>query len=385
MLIVPGMFALFLGLSSIAVGMGLSKPSASSLVGFLYKKNDARQDSGYTMFYVIFNMGVLLATFSSGYLVKSFGWKITFLTGAIGLVFSLLVFHLGSLKYKLQDLGPKIASTFKGNILAYSITILSLIAGVIILNYEILAIIAFVGVTVAVIGIFIYSIVKAEPEYKMKLVAFFVLLVISTIYWAIYMQMFLSLTLFIDSVVNKLFLGINLPTPAFVAIQSFGIIVFGYPVAKLWILLSRTKFSPSLPMKFAIGMILLSLSFAALALGTNLLGPNGLVYAAWVVIAYLLLAISELALSPIGLSMVNLLVPEKLNGMMMGIFLLTIGLGGKIAGVLARIATVPTALVSDQNAVMSIYSNAFNIYLIIAVVSSLIALLLVPYIKKKMV
>lgn len=379
------MFALFLGLSSIAVGMGLSKPSASSLVGFLYKKNDARQDSGYTMFYVIFNMGVLLATFSSGYLVKSFGWKITFLTGAIGLVFSLLVFHLGSLKYKLQDLGPKIASTFKGNILAYSITILSLIAGVIILNYEILAIIAFVGVTVAVIGIFIYSIVKAEPEYKMKLVAFFVLLVISTIYWAIYMQMFLSLTLFIDSVVNKLFLGINLPTPAFVAIQSFGIIVFGYPVAKLWILLSRTKFSPSLPMKFAIGMILLSLSFAALALGTNLLGPNGLVYAAWVVIAYLLLAISELALSPIGLSMVNLLVPEKLNGMMMGIFLLTIGLGGKIAGVLARIATVPTALVSDQNAVMSIYSNAFNIYLIIAVVSSLIALLLVPYIKKKMV
>lgn len=385
MLIGPGMFALFLGLSSIAVGMGLSKPSASSLVGFLYKKNDARQDSGYTMFYVIFNMGVLLATFSSGYLVKSFGWKITFLTGAIGLVFSLLVFHLGSLKYKLQDLGPKIASTFKGNILAYSITILSLIAGVIILNYEILAIIAFVGVTVAVIGIFIYSIVKAEPEYKMKLVAFFVLLVISTIYWAIYMQMFLSLTLFIDSVVNKLFLGINLPTPAFVAIQSFGIIVFGYPVAKLWILLSRTKFSPSLPMKFAIGMILLSLSFAALALGTNLLGPNGLVYAAWVVIAYLLLAISELALSPIGLSMVNLLVPEKLNGMMMGIFLLTIGLGGKIAGVLARIATVPTALVSDQNAVMSIYSNAFNIYLIIAVVSSLIALLLVPYIKKKMV
>lgn len=385
MLIVPGMFALFLGLSSIAVGMGLSKPSASSLVGFLYKKNDARQDSGYTLFYVVFNMGVLLATFSSGYLVESFGWKITFLAGAIGLIFALLVFHFGSLIYRLQDLGPKIASTFKGNVLAYTITILSLIAGVIILNYEILAIISFVGVTVAVIGIFIYNIIKAEPEYKMKLVAFFVLLVISTIYWAIYMQMFLSLTLFIDSVVNKMFLGITLPTPAFVAIQSFGIIIFGYPVAKLWILLSKTKFSPSLPMKFAIGMILLSLSFAALALGTNLLSPNGLVYAAWIVIAYLLLAISELALSPIGLSMVNLLVPEKLNGMMMGIFLLTIGLGGKIAGVLARIATVPKDLVSNQEAVIGIYSSAFNSYLLIAVVSSLIALLLVPYIKKKMV
>lgn len=385
LLILPGMFALVLGLSVIAMGMGLLKPSASSLIGFLYKKNDSRQDSGYTIFYVVFNIGILLATFFSGFLVRKIGWKFTFLTGAIALVFTFFVFYFGSIKYKLKELGPNIKSTFKGNIISFVLLIVAVLLGFAILKYEILARIAFIGASFSVLVIFIYSIIKSEKAYKSKLVAFFIMLIISTVYWALYMQMFLSITLFIDSIVNKAFLGIIIPTPSFIAIESFGIIIFGYPVAKLWRFLSKIKHNPSLPMKFGIGMILLSLSFAALYFGTSFIGPNGLVYAIWIVIVYLVLALSELALSPIGLSMVNVLVPEKLNGMMMGIFLLTIGLGGKIAGLLAGIATVPKDLLSDPKAILSIYSHAFNVYLLIAIASTVITLLFIPYIKKKMV
>lgn len=385
LLLIPGMFALITGLATIAIGMGLLKPSASSLIGFLYKKNDPRQDSGYTIFYMAFNGGVILATFLSGFLVRYIGWKATFLTGAVALAITYLVYYFGFIKYKLKDLGPNIASTFKGNAISFILIIAAIILGFVILKYELLARIAFIGVTIAVIGIFIHSIIKAEKSYKTKLVAFFILLVISTVYWALYMQMFLSITLFIDSVVNKNFLGIAIPTPAFTAIQSFGIIVFGFPVAKLWISLSKTKFSPSLPMKFGIGMILLTLSFAMLALGTQFVGPTGLVYAAWIVLVYLIMAVSELSLSPIGLSMVNVLVPAKMNGMMMGINLLTIGLGGKIAGLLAGIANVPKNLISDSTAILNIYSNAFNVYLLIVAICTVVALLLVPYIKKKMV
>lgn len=385
LLLVPGMFALILGLATIAIGMGLLKPSASSLIGFLYKKNDPRQDSGYTIFYMVFNIGIILATFLSGFLVRYIGWKATFLTGAVAMVITYLIFYFGSIKYNLRDLGPNIASTFKGNFISFALVITAILLGYAILKYEILARIGFIGVTLAVIGIFIYNIIKAEKEYKTKLIAFFIMIVISTVYWALYMQMFLSITLFIDNAVNKNFFGIAIPTPAFTAIESFGIIAFGYPVAKLWIWLSKTKFSPSLPMKFGIGMVLLSLSFGALALGTQFVGPNGLVFAAWIVLAYLIMAVSELALSPVGLSMVNVLVPPKINGMMMGIFLLTIGLGGKIAGLLAGIASVPEELTSDSTAILNIYGNAFNIYFVIIAVCTVVALLLVPYIKKKMV
>ncbi len=71
--------------------------------------------------------------------------------------------------------------------------------------------------------------------------------------------------------------------------------------------------------------------------------------------------------------------------MMMRIFLLTIGLGGKIAGLLAGIATVPKDMISDQEAILGIYSPVFNVYLLIASICTVIALLFVPYIKKKMV
>lgn len=384
LLLIPGMFSLFLGLATIAIGMGLLKPSASSLIGFLYKKNDPRQDSGYTIFYMVFNIGIILATFLSGFLVRYIGWKGTFLTGAVAMVATYLIFYFGSVKFKLRDLGPNIVSTLKDHVISIVLVLAAIIVGYVVLQYEFLARIGFVGVTLAVIGIFIYNIIKAEKEYKTKLVAFFVMIVISTVYWALYMQMFTSITLFIDNAVNKDFFGIAIPTPAFTAIESFGIIAFGYPVAKLWIWLSKTKFSPSLPMKFGIGMILLAVSFGALALGTQFVGPNGLVFAAWIVLAYLVMAVSELALSPVGLSMVNVLVPPKINGMMMGIFLLTIGLGGKIAGLLAGLASVPKDLTSDSTAILNIYSNAFNIYFIIIVVCTVASLLLVPYIKKKM-
>ena len=384
MLIIPGTPALILGLSAIAMGMGLLKPCASSLLGFLYDKDDPRQDSGYTIFYVVFNGGIILATFISGFLVEYAGWKIAFLTAVIALIITFFIFYFGFAKYKLKNLGPNVTSTFKGNIISLILIVIAIVLSAVILKYEILALIAFVAVSISVVGIFVYCIIKSEKEYKSKLVAFFILLVISTVYWALYMQMFLSITLFIENTVNKVLMGITIPTPAFAAIESFGVIIFGYPVARLWLYLSKTKYNPSLPLKFCFGMILLCASFGALAGGTHFVDSNGFVNPIWIVIAYLIMAVGELALSPIGLSMVNVLVPKEFNGMMMGIFLLTIGLGGKIAGLLAQIATVPDNLKTNTAAILSTYNKAFNIYLLITVACTMIALLFIPYIKKKM-
>ena len=383
MLIIPGVVALNMGLVLIAMGMGLLKPCASSLLGFLYEKDDPRQDAGYTIFYVVFNGGIILATFASGFLVRYFGWHLAFVTAIIALIITFLILYFGVIKYKLKNLGPNVDTCISGDAKAVSIIVISLIAGFFILKYETLALVSFVGVCVAVIGIFVYCIAKSENKYKGKLVAFFILLLVSTVYWALYMQMFLSITLFIENVVNKNIFGISIPAPAFSSIESFGVIIFGYPIARLWIFLSKTKYNPSLPLKFCFGMVLLCGCFAAFVIGIHLAGGNCMVNPLWIVAAYFMMAIGELALSPIGLSMVNILVPEQFNGMMMGIFLLTIGLGGKIAGLLAGFSEVSKEVTSKAG-ILSVYSGAFNVYLLITVVSTVIALLTIPYIKKKM-
>ena len=53
----------FLGLSFIIIGVGLLKPSISTLVGSLYKRNDLRRDQKFTIFYIGINIGLSLQAF----------------------------------------------------------------------------------------------------------------------------------------------------------------------------------------------------------------------------------------------------------------------------------------------------------------------------------
>ena len=62
----------FGGLVLIAIGTGLLKTNATSIVGLLYDKNDsARRDSGYTIYYLGINLGAMLAPLVTGFMAQS--------------------------------------------------------------------------------------------------------------------------------------------------------------------------------------------------------------------------------------------------------------------------------------------------------------------------
>jgi POT family proton-dependent oligopeptide transporter len=50
----------FLGISFTIIGTGFFKPNISTMVGYLYKKGDARTDAGFSLFYAGINIFVLL-------------------------------------------------------------------------------------------------------------------------------------------------------------------------------------------------------------------------------------------------------------------------------------------------------------------------------------
>jgi proton-dependent oligopeptide transporter, POT family len=55
--IVPGLAGVAVGLVLVALGSGALKANASSLLGTLYEKGDARCDGGFTLFYLGINLG----------------------------------------------------------------------------------------------------------------------------------------------------------------------------------------------------------------------------------------------------------------------------------------------------------------------------------------
>ncbi|BBU38033.1 hypothetical protein APP_03250 [Aeribacillus pallidus] len=86
--------ALFISMTLIVLGTGLLKPNVSSVVGDLYADNDARRDSGFSIFYMGINLGGFLAPIIVGTLGQGYNFHLGFAFAAIGMFFGLLTFVL---------------------------------------------------------------------------------------------------------------------------------------------------------------------------------------------------------------------------------------------------------------------------------------------------
>jgi POT family proton-dependent oligopeptide transporter len=368
-------------LSVIAMGTGLFKPNVSSLLGTLYQTRDPRCDSGYTLFYVGINLGTLLATLIAGYLVLYFGWSISFISAALALAIGTLTFILGTRYWKISDRRQIHCGNAKV-IAAYILLVALVLLGGLVIHYNQFALTVFGVVCIGVLAVLIKSASKSQAQQRRHILAYFLLLILAVLFWAIYYQLFLSLGFFIDRTINHKIFGLEIPTVAFISVVAGGIIVFGPLLGKLWTWLGAKGKGPSTAGKFTLGMLLLSASFGILVLGIKLTGSEQLLHPSWIVLSYLVLAIAELSLSPIGLAMVVQLVPERMVGMMMGIFFLSISLGGKLAGLLANLAAIPIADLHNLNDIKAVYCHAFTVYGLLALAATVLALVLMPWINR---
>jgi len=105
----------------------------------------------------------------------------------------------------------------------------------------------------------------------------------------------------------------------FSILNSFFIITLAPAFSKFW----DKKIITSGPVKFGIGLILVGIGFALLALGSNGI-PQGAKTASvsmiWLVLAYFFHTAGELCVSPVGLSYVSKLAPVRLIGLMFGVW-----------------------------------------------------------------
>ena len=69
---------LLIGMGALIIGNGYFKANISTIVGKLYKDNDPRRDSGFTIFYIGINIGALLATTVVAYVGETYGFRYGF-------------------------------------------------------------------------------------------------------------------------------------------------------------------------------------------------------------------------------------------------------------------------------------------------------------------
>ena len=97
----PGMTAFYAGLTLIIIGTGFFKSNASTMVGQIYRQDDARRDAGFTVFYMGINVGGFLGPLVCGGLAQSqrFGWHWGFAAAGVGMLLGLIGYLWGRDKY----------------------------------------------------------------------------------------------------------------------------------------------------------------------------------------------------------------------------------------------------------------------------------------------
>ena len=167
----------------------------------------------------------------------------------------------------------------------------------------------------------------------------------------------------------------EVPASWFGVLNSLFIIAFAPLFSKWW----ESKYNPNANMKYAIGMILLGLGMACVAIGASSIAPGAKeasVSMLWLILVYFFHTMGELCISPVALSYVSKLVPGRMIAMMFGIWYLAVAIGMKLAGVFGE--------ASEGIAQSQGLSYFFWLLTAVAVGLGVISALLHPVIKKLM-
>jgi POT family proton-dependent oligopeptide transporter len=112
------------------------------------------------------------------------------------------------------------------------------------------------------------------------------------------------------------------------------VVIFAPVFAGIWAHLAKRNLNPNLPVKFALGLVLMALSFVVMLFAVDVALEFSPVGMQWLIITYLLQTWGELTLSPIGLAAFSRYSPKKYVGQMFGLWFTASAIGGVLAGLL---------------------------------------------------
>lgn len=168
---------------------------------------------------------------------------------------------------------------------------------------------------------------------------------------------------------------VEVPASWFGILNSLFIIIFAPLFSKIW----ESRFNPSAPIKFALGLILLGVGFGILSYGGWSIEKGQTVASVsmvWLIVAYLFHTLGELTLSPVGLSYVSKLSPPKLLSLMFGVWFTATFFANLFAGLSGSLI--------DSIAETYSISVFFLIFTAIPIVAGLILIAMNKWLVKKM-
>ena len=390
----------FWGIAFTVVGTGFFKPNISSMVGQLYKPNDARADAGFSLFYAGINLGALLGgylciaigkgEFFANLIPKALRWNIAFGLAAIVMVISLINFiftqkSLGTIGLQPGHPMQEVKSAPMPKWKEYGVYILSLIfVPIILVMVSVPQYTDYFMWTVGPLTLIylFFEMSKVTPAERNKLWAALIFIVFSILFWGIYEQSGGSLSIFAAKNLNKDLLGLD-PNGVNNSGGAFFIIFLAPLLGLLWIWMNKRKIEPNTIIKFGLGFIFLGLGYYVLFATRLFADLQGITSLNFFTLALLVITLGELCLSPIGLSIMTKLSTKNLQGMMMGMWFLASAYGQYVAGIIGA-GLVDAKEGSTNYDALITYTEGYKQLGLYAVIAGVVLIIIAPWVKKLM-
>jgi proton-dependent oligopeptide transporter, POT family len=387
-------YSLYFALGVIVVGNGLFKPNSGNLVRKIYEGDDTKIDSAFTIYYMAVNIGSMISMTLTPWLRDyigarygdSAGWHTAFGVCSIGLVIGMINYALMS-RFMAGLGSPPDAAPVKPLRLAAVLggAALIVIAAVLILQSETVARVCVYLAGVVILGIFVKLIASSRRDERAGLIAAFVLVVQTVFFFIFYQQMSTSLNLFAQRNVNLDFsiFGLHLFTwipEQYQNLNAVWIVLLSPVLVFIYNSLGRLGKDPSIAAKFVWGFAAVAIGFFIYGVGARW-AVHGQV-SSWIMVwGYGLYSLGELLVSGLGLAMIARYVPERMGGFMMGAYFVASGLSQYLGSVVANFAHIPQNLTNPLES-LSIYTRLFNELGYAGVVCTVIAIAMLPFMKK---
>ena len=347
---VPTQFTFFLGMILIVIGTGLLKPNVSSVVADLYPEGGAKRDAGFSIFYMGINVGAFFGPIACGWLGEGYNWHWGFSLAGFGMVLGLIQFRLGYRSLgnagvlrtdKTREAVAALARRFYG---IFGALVAAVVAfGLLVSNGTIAVALPDIAqylayVILGIIGAYFAYVIffagHTRDEVR-KMWVIFWLFLLAALFWSGFEQAGSSLNIFARDYTDRTIGSWEYAASQLQSVNALFIVILAPVFGWLWVWLANRNANPSVPMKFALGLLGLAAGFFVIAWGAANATPEAPVSASWLIVMYFLHTVGELALSPVGLSAMTKLAPRNRVSQMMGVWFVAAALGNLIAGLVA--------------------------------------------------
>ncbi|KTC93681.1 MULTISPECIES: peptide MFS transporter [Legionella] len=377
----------YYGLATFLAGCGLNVTCINCMLTQRFQPKDNQRETAFLWNYSSMNFGLFIGFSLSGYFQLLQDYHRLFLFCSLGNLIALfLCLYFWPV---LADQNTSYSRLKKSVQRRFSLYSMGLILTLPLLLIPLLHFANWANKLVLLIGflmlvtIICLAFQQTTRDAREKMFAFAGLMVVGTVFWTLYLIGPMGLTHFIAHNVERHWLMLTIPPQWFQNINTLCIVIGG---PSLGFLLNRMRswgIKINIPTQFVCALLFIGLAFLVLPIGIARADSSGMVSPGWIIASFILQSAGELLISPIGYAMIGAVAPPSLQGVMMGMWMLGMGVGAALSSYSSNWMTAGGNSISPLITNPS-YSSVFLKLGALAIVSSLILLIVVPKLKKWM-